>query len=90
MKRLEQVRLEVDSRRHTVNSLNRAIDKARAKAQAAPRPPAGAIDSPDYDIDKTIRKMQHKENKLAGACGLLLIVIPDLQGLTSCACLHAC
>jgi len=63
MKKLEQVRLEVDSRRHTVTALGHQIEKQRAKVT-----PAGtsAAQKVEVQMDQTIRKMQHKENKLAG------------------------
>lgn len=64
MKRLEQVRLEVDSRRHTVTALGHAIEKQRAKVAPAGTSTAQKVEN---QMDQTIRKMQHKENKLAGA-----------------------
>ena len=67
MKRLEQVRLEVDSRRHTVNALNRAIAQKQKKAPQAGAPPTRGSQSIETQIELTIRRMQHKENKLAGA-----------------------
>ena len=62
MKKLEQVRLEVDSRRHTVAQLAQKIEKQRAKLTAA-----GDRQKSEETIETTIRRMQHKENKLAGA-----------------------
>ena len=62
MKKLEQVRLEVDSRRHTVSALAQKIEKQRAKLTAA-----GDRAKSEENIETTIRRMQHKENKLAGA-----------------------
>ena len=62
MKKLEQVRLEVDSRRHTVSQLAQKIEKQRAKLTAA-----GDRQKSEENIETTIRRMQHKENKLAGA-----------------------
>ena len=62
MKKLEQVRLEVDSRRHTVSQLAQKIEKQRAKLTAA-----GDRQKSEETIETTIRRMQHKENKLAGA-----------------------
>ena len=64
MKTLEQVRLEVDSRRHTVTALGHAIEKQRAKVVPAGTSTAQKVEN---QMDQTIRKMQHKENKLAGA-----------------------
>lgn len=61
MKKLEQVRLEVDSRRHTVSQLAQKIEKQRAKLTAA-----GDRAKSEENIEATIRRMQHKENKLAG------------------------
>lgn len=66
MKRLEQVRLEVDSRRHTVNALNDAIT-AKQKKQPKNAPPSQSSQRLETQIELTIRRMQHKENKLAGA-----------------------
>ena len=62
MKKLEQVRLEVDSRRHTVAQLAQKIEKQRTKLTAA-----GDRQKSEETIETTIRRMQHKENKLAGA-----------------------
>jgi hypothetical protein len=99
MKRLEQVRLEVDSRRHTVTALSRAIDKQRARAQPGPGapPPTAAATQREYELEKTIRKMQHKENKLAGArarAGLLACKRcshpSHLCARSALACRHAC
>ncbi|BDA44078.1 hypothetical protein COCOBI_05-2620 [Coccomyxa sp. Obi] len=64
MKRLEQVRLEVDSRRHTVTALGHAIEKQRAKLAPTGTSSAQKVEN---QMDQTIRKMQHKENKLAAA-----------------------
>ena len=58
MKRLEGLRLEVDSRRRTVMGLRQAIDGKQSKAQT----PKG-----EFQTEQLIRKMQHKENKLASA-----------------------
>jgi hypothetical protein len=65
MKKLEQVRLEVDSRRHTVSQLAQKIEKQRAKLTAA-----GDRAKGEETIETTIRRMQHKENKLAGGCSI--------------------
>ena len=62
MKKLEQVRLEVDSRRHTVSQLAQKIEKQRNKLTAA-----GDRQKGEDNLEATIRRMQHKENKLAGA-----------------------
>ena len=69
MKRLEGLRLEVDSRRRTVLGLRQAIDAKASKAQT----PKG-----EFQTEQLIRKMQHKENKLASAC-------PPWPALTRCA-----
>ena len=58
MKRLEGLRLEVDSRRRTVLGLRQAIDAKASKTQT----PKG-----EFQTEQLIRKMQHKENKLASA-----------------------
>jgi len=60
MKRLEGVRLEVDSRRHTVAALGAKIEGQRARLPQT-------RSKGEFQMEQTIRKMQHKENKLAGA-----------------------
>jgi hypothetical protein len=85
MKRLEAVRLEVDSRRHTVTTLTKECDKLRAKLQpGANGPQASKL---EFQIDQSIKKMQHKENKLAG---MLLHQAPGVSSvrlqLTSVVC----
>ena len=60
MKRLEGVRLEVDSRRHTVAALGGKIEAQRARLPQT-------RSKGEFQMEQTIRKMQHKENKLAGA-----------------------
>lgn len=60
MKRLEGVRLEVDSRRHTVAALGGKIEAQRARLPHT-------RSKGEFQMEQTIRKMQHKENKLAGA-----------------------
>ena len=60
MKRLEGVRLEVDSRRHTVAALGAKIEAQRARLPQT-------RSKGEFQMEQTIRKMQHKENKLAGA-----------------------
>ncbi|CAL5218477.1 g163 [Coccomyxa viridis] len=62
MKKLEQVRLEVDSRRHTVSQLAQKIEKQRNKLTAA-----GDRQKGEDNLEATIRRMQHKENKLAAS-----------------------
>ena len=56
MRRLEGVRLEVDSRRRTVVDLRHSIDAKRGKAQTPKL---------EFQAEQLIKKMQHKENKLA-------------------------
>ncbi|DBA90251.1 TPA: hypothetical protein ACH3X1_003543 [Trebouxia sp. C0004] len=60
MNKLEGVRLEVDSRRRTVAELGQKIDKQRARL------PQTKVKG-EFDIEQTIKKVQHKENKLAAA-----------------------
>lgn len=59
MQRLEGVRLEVDSRRRTVAELARKIDRQRAKLPQT-------RSKGEFEMEQTIKKMQHKENKLSG------------------------
>ncbi len=59
MQRLEGVRLEVDSRRRTVADLARKIDRQRAKLPQT-------RSKGEFEMEQTIKKMQHKENKLSG------------------------
>lgn len=75
MNKLEGVRLEVDSRRRTVAELGQKIDKQRARL------PQTKVKG-EFDIEQTIKRVQHKENKLAG----LLSVTAQLrvQGEPSC------
>lgn len=56
MKRLEGVRLEVDSRRRTVVDLRHSIEGKKAKPQTPKL---------EFQTEQLIKKMQHKENKLA-------------------------
>ena len=56
MKRLEGVRLEVDSRRRTVVVLRHSIEAKKAKPQTPKL---------EFQTEQLIKKMQHKENKLA-------------------------
>ena len=60
MQRLEGVRLEVDSRRRTVAELARKIDRQRARLPQT-------RSKGEFEMEQTIKKMQHKENKLSGA-----------------------
>ena len=60
MKKLEEIRLEVDSRRRTVADLGAKVEKQRARL---PQTRAKGED----EMQNTIKTMQHKENKLAGA-----------------------
>ena len=61
MRRLEGVRLEVDSRRRTVVDLRHRIEAKKAKAQTPKL---------EFQTEQLIKKMQHKENKLASALTL--------------------
>jgi chaperonin cofactor prefoldin len=61
MKRLEQIRLEVDSRRRTEADLSMKVEKLRDNL-----PRTGA--KGNEQMQDTIRELQHKQNKLAGAC----------------------
>lgn len=60
MKKLEALRLEVDSRRRTVAKLGRRVDVQRAQL---PQTRARG----EYDMENTIKVLQHKESKLS-AC----------------------
>lgn len=60
MKEVEALRLEVDSRRHTVIDLAASVDKLRAKLGKV-----GGHDAKlEASLDDTIKKLQHKEGKL--------------------------
>jgi hypothetical protein len=60
MKEVEALRLEVDSRRHTVIDLAASVDKQRAKLGKV-----GGHDAKlEANLDDTIKKLQHKEGKL--------------------------
>lgn len=59
MKQLEGVRLEVDSRRRTVLGLNSTLEKQRVRL---PETKAKG----EVKLEQVVKKMQHKENKLAG------------------------
>lgn len=61
MKELEALRLEVDSRRHTVIDLAATVDKQRAKLSKG----SGSDGKLEGALDDTIKKLQHKEGKLA-------------------------
>jgi hypothetical protein len=60
MKKLEALRLEVDSRRRTVARLGRRVDVQRAQL---PQTRARG----EYEMESTIKVLQHKESKLS-AC----------------------
>lgn len=60
MTKLEGLRLEVDSRRRTVADLGQRIDKQRARLPQT-------RNKGEFEMEQTIKKMQHKENKLAAA-----------------------
>jgi len=61
MKEVEALRLEVDSRRHTVIDLAAQVDKLRARLSKA----SGSDGKLEASLDDTIKKLQHKEGKLA-------------------------
>ena len=63
MKRLEGVRLEVDSRQRTVNALTTNLNKQRA---GLPPNPTQLKTKGEVTVDMTIRKLTNKDNKLAG------------------------
>jgi len=60
MKKLEQIRLEVDSRRRTVLDLSMKVEKMRDNL---PKTRAKGED----EMQATMKQQQHKENKLAAA-----------------------
>lgn len=60
MKKLEALRLEVDSRRRTVSQLGKRVEKQRAKL---PQTRAKG----ELEMEGTIKTLQHKENKLSAA-----------------------
>lgn len=68
MKRLEGVRLEVDSRQRTVNGLTTTLNKQRA---GLPPNTTQLRTKGELVVDNTIRKLTNKDNKLAGALPLL-------------------
>lgn len=61
MREVEAIRLEVDSRRHTVIDLAAQVDKLRARLSRA----NGSDARLEANLDETIKKLQHKEGKLA-------------------------
>ena len=61
IRELEQLRLEVDSRRHTVIDLATSVDKQRTKLSKA----NGGDGKLEGGLDDTIKKLQHKETKLS-------------------------
>lgn len=71
MRRLEGVRLEVDSRRRTVVDLRHSIEAKKAKPQTPKL---------EFQTEQLIKKMQHKENKLASrsavSCAALTLEVP--------------
>ena len=62
MKRLEGVRLEVDSRRRTVVALGCRIDRQRLRLPQT-------RSKGEWAMEQSIKAMQHKEHKLAAARG---------------------
>ena len=82
MQRLEGVRLEVDSRRRTVAELARKIDRQRAKLPQT-------RSKGEFEMEQTIKKMQHKENKLSGEMSLLCQVLPGDPACTIVS-IHYC
>lgn len=61
LKEVEALRLEVDSRRHTVITLAADVDRLRAKLSKV----NGADGKLEGTLDDTIKKLQHKEGKLS-------------------------
>lgn len=80
MNKLEGVRLEVDSRRRTVAELGQKIDKQRARL------PQTKVKG-EFDIEQTIKKVQHKENKLAGSFISALVTLCNATKLSGTAIL---
>ena len=80
MNKLEGVRLEVDSRRRTVAELGQKIDKQRARLPQTKS-------KGEFDIEQTIKKVQHKENKLAGESNLSPAFVFQ-SWLVGCATCH--
>ena len=72
MKRLEGVRLEVDSRQRTVTSLTTTLNKQRA---TLPPNNTQMRTKGEVSVDSTIRKLTNKDNKLAGE----ILLIPALH-----------
>ena len=62
MKKLEALRLEVDSRRRTVSALGRKIETQKARL---PQTRAKG----EAQLESTIKILQHKEGKLTGMGG---------------------
>jgi hypothetical protein len=60
LKEVEALRLEVDSRRHTVIALAASVDKQRAALGAG-----GANGRLENSLEDTVKRLQHKEAKLA-------------------------
>jgi len=58
VKKVEDLRLEVDSRRHTVADLSAQVDKYRAKLNKGPDAKV------ENNMEETVKKLQHKEGKL--------------------------
>ena len=81
MKRLEAVRLEGDSRRRTVVDLRHTIETKKAKPQSAKL---------EFQTEQLIKKMQHKENKLASMCFQTKISCLIFKCLSDKWCYHAC
>ena len=86
MKEVEALRLEVDSRRHTVIDLAASVDKLRAKLGKV-----GGHDAKlEASLDDTIKKLQHKEGKLT--CTLFFYPVPQVLfkycGYISMKCEH--
>jgi hypothetical protein len=81
MKEVEALRLEVDSRRHTVIDLAASVDKQRARLGKV-----GGHDAKlESQMDDTIKKLQHKESKLSlsvQVCFIMAVVVRMLLGGT--------
>lgn len=68
MKRLEALRLELDSRRRTVADLQGRCERVRANLGTTRA-------RGEVDMEITLRKMQHKEDKMQREWPILAAVI---------------
>ena len=69
VKPVEDLRLEVDSRRHTVADLSAQVDKLRSKLNS------GADPKVEAKMEDTIKTLQHKEAKLTLTMGQVYRVV---------------